>query len=210
MTWLVLTVALGALLVAVGIGWWWSRARGTGPGGAAIDPFALSEPWRRSVGAAQRSQHRAHRAVRRVRPGPLRDRLVSITGQLDHAIAAVWEVARRGDEIDRTLRRRDPTTLRSRLSTFGEQARAEPSPELDAAIASVERELETAARLRVMSNHAAIRLGLATTRIDELVARAEVGIDLADTERYESDVDALIDQLESVRLALDETRTDGL
>lgn len=208
MTWLVLIVVLGVLLAAVATAVRRrTRVSGTRTNGSSMDAFALGEPWRRFVAAAQRSQHRAHRVLRRVRPGPLRDRLISIADRLDHAIDEVWGVAHRGNEIDRSIRQLDPTALRSRLSTFHEQALVDPSPELDAAIASVERQLEAAERLRVLSNRAATRLRLTTTRLDELAARAEeVGIGLADTERYRSDVDALVDELEGIRQAIDETR----
>lgn len=203
----VLFVVLAAT-IAIIIG---RRAPRRGGRAPAMDPFALGDPWRRHVGAARRAQHRAHRALRHVRSGPLHDRLVSVVARLDHAIEEVWAVARRGDEIDRSIRRLDPTALRSRLATFQQQRHSEPSAELDQAIASVERQLETAERLRVLSNRAATRLRLTTTRLDELVARAEeVGVGLTETDRYRSDVDELVDELEAVRLALDATRGDGV
>jgi hypothetical protein len=127
--------------------------------------------------------------------------------RLDHGIEEAWEVATRGDEIDRAIRRLDPTALRSRLQTFQNQAATAPSPELDEAITSVKRQLETADRLRVLSNQTALKLRLGQTRFEELVARAEeVSIGMSDSDRWATDVDALVDELEAFRLALEETR----
>jgi hypothetical protein len=59
----------------------------------------------------------------------------------------------------------------------------------------------------VLSSQTALELRLGQTRFEELVARAEeVSIGMSDSDRYASDVDALVDELEALRLALEETR----
>jgi hypothetical protein len=172
-----------------------------------MDPFTLGEPWRRFVQGAQRAERQLRRTVSNTRSGPLRDRLEGIVARIDHGIEEAWEVAKRGDEIDGVIRRLDPTALRSRLQTFQAQAAEAPSPELDEAITSLQRQLETADRLRVLSNQTALKLRLGQTRFEELVVRAaEVSVGVSDSDRYASDVDALVDELEALRLALEETR----
>jgi hypothetical protein len=172
-----------------------------------MDPFTLGEPWRRFMQGALRAERQLRRTVSNARSGPPRERLEGIVARIDHGIDEAWEVAKRGDEIDGAIRRLDPTALRSRLQTFQDQASEAPSPELHEAIMSLQRQLETADRLRVLSSQTALELRLGQTRFEELVARAEeVSIGMSDSDRYASDVDALVDELEALRLALEETR----
>jgi hypothetical protein len=172
-----------------------------------MDPFTLGEPWRRYVQGTQRATTRLHDAVAATRAGPLRDRLHSIADRIDHGLVESWYVAKRGDEIDDAIRRLDPTTLRSRLEDFREQARTDDSSELAAAIGSIERQLESADRLQELSERTAARLRLTQTRFEELVARAEeVSVGSVDTEAYAHDVDILVDEVEGLRLAVEETR----
>src|SRR5262245_57073277 len=64
----------------------------------AIDPFAVSEPWRDFVKDAQRSRQQLLTTVRSTPSGPLRDRLQSIADRLDTGLAQGWQIAKRGDE----------------------------------------------------------------------------------------------------------------
>lgn len=196
-------IPLGVIVYALAV----LAAMPRGTARPPMDPFTLGEPWRRFVQGAQRAERQLHRTVSGTRHGPLRDRLDSIVARLDHGMHEAWEVAKRGDEIDGAIRRLDPTALRARLHTFEEQAVSDPSPELDEAIASVRRQLEAADRLRILSNQTALELRLGQTRFEELVARAEeVAVGVSDTDRYESDVRALVDELEALRLAVEDTR----
>ena len=88
------------------------------PSHHAIDPFALSEPWRRFVQSAQRSRNALHDTLRAAHDGPLKDRLTDIARRLDEAIAESWAIAKGGDEIDAAVRRIDPVRLRSQLETL--------------------------------------------------------------------------------------------
>ena len=81
-----------------------------------------------------------------------------IANQLEHGLAEAWEVAKRGDEIDDAVRRLDPTALRSKLATLSSQAEANPSPEAELAVKSVERQLESADRLKAQSGDTAASL----------------------------------------------------
>lgn len=173
-----------------------------------IDPFTLSEPWRQMVQGAQSAQRKLRATVGAVADGPLKDRLRDIAAQLDHGLEEAWAIAKRGDEIDDAVRALDPTALRSKLGTLERRAAAEPSPEAEAAVASVRAQLESADRLKEQSAKTAATLRLTQTRLDELVARAsEVRVGAADTDAYASDVDEVVLQLEALRQAVEETRT---
>jgi hypothetical protein len=179
-----------------------------GPQRANIDPFTLSEPWRQIMQRAQASDRKLRETVERTSEGPLKQTLQGIADQLEHGLREAWEVARRGDEIDDAVRRLDPTSLHSKLATAEQRAIADPSPESEAAVASIRRQVETADRLKQQSAETAASLRLTQTRLDELVARAsEVQVGTIDSDAYRRDVDDLVIQLEALHQAVEETRT---
>ncbi len=173
-----------------------------------IDAFVVGEPWRQYVQGAQRAAAKLHRIVHDTAPGPIRDRLDTVAAKLDQGLDETWRIARRGDEIDSAVTRLDPVRLRSKLATLElEAGDDDPSDELAAAIESVRSQLESTERLKERSANTASKLRLTQTRLDELTARAtEVSIGAGDTDAYEHDVEDLVDELEGLRLALDETR----
>jgi hypothetical protein len=171
-----------------------------------IDAFTLSEPWRQFVQDADRSRRRLHTTVREVAAGPLRTHLDDIVTRLDVGINQCWEIAKRGDAIDEAVARLDPERLRSHLDALRRQGGERPSPDIVAAIGSVESQLATADRLKAQSADTADRLRLTRARLDELVARAaEVGLGAGDAQVYAHDVDDLVVDLEALRLAIAET-----
>ncbi|CAN5577919.1 MAG: hypothetical protein H0V69_13375 [Acidimicrobiia bacterium] len=174
-------------------------------GKVAIDPFAISEPWRRFVTNAQRAGRNVHDTVNRTTDGPLKDRMAQITQRLDAGLAEVWNVARRGDEIDDAVRRLDPTALRSKLNTLELQSGGAPSDDVAAAVRSVQSQLQSADRLKALSSETADKLRLAQTRLDELAARAtEVSVGSSDSVEFADDVDELVVEMEGLRLAVEE------
>lgn len=209
-------IGVAAAMVVAGIGW--AAAIGVGVAvyaglvalaiprptrPAQIDAFAVGEPWRHFVQGAQRAARQVGESVSTASPGPLRDRLTDIVDKLDHGLEETWRIARRGDELDAAVRRLDPTGLRSKLDTLRSR---EPSPEVTAAIESVEAQLETVDRLRDRSERTADRLRLTRTRLDELAARAtEVSVGVDELAGYEHDVDDLVIELEALRQAVEET-----
>lgn len=179
-----------------------------GPKPIVIDPFTLSEPWRQMMQQAEGAGRKLRSTVSATSDGPLKQTLHAIADQLERGLAEAWEVARRGDEIDDAVRRLDPTALRSKLGTLQQRADADPSPDVDAAVASVERQLESADRLKAQSSDTAAALRLTQTQLDELVARAsEVGVGTVDTAAYRRDVDELVIRLEALHQAVQETAT---
>ena len=181
----------------------------------AIDPFTLSEPWRRLIQQAQASKRKLRSTIDGLDDGPLRQQMRSIDDQLEHALAEAWQIARRGDEIDEVVRTLDPPRLRSKLATLQAESQVssasqpgERSPDAQAAIASVEQQLATADRLKRQSAETADALRAAQTRLDEVVARAgEVRIGAVDTETYAHEVDEVVVRLEALHQAVQETRT---
>ncbi len=172
---------------------------------AEVDPFTLSEPWRRFVQSGQRSRRQFRTTVANTPPGPLHDRLADIAARLDAGLQEGWQVAKRGDEIDAAVSRLDPTRLRSQLQTLQSQAGAAPSENLTAAINSVQSQLATADRLKALSASTADKLRLNAARLDELCARAsEVSVGSRDTDTFASDVDDLVVELESLHEAVQE------
>lgn len=200
--WWVLIIVGVAIAVAVAVGLITSLRSDRR---TSLDPFTVGEPWRQFVQGATRSGSKLHQTIDGADAGPLKDRMDSIASRLDQGLDETWKIARRGDQIDDTIRRLDPTALRSKLETL--QARSSSStPDIEAAIASVENQLESVRRLELESKKTADRLRLTQTRLDELVSRAaEVAIGAGDTDAYEHDVDDLVIELEALRLAVDET-----
>ncbi|WP_420453499.1 hypothetical protein [Ilumatobacter sp.] len=181
-----------------------TRARSASAGGA-MDPFTVGEPWRQLVQRAQRSARQLHDTVDATAEGPLRERLVGIAARLDSALDETWAIARRGDQIDSTIRGLDPTRLRADLEALEERRSRAPGDDLDAAVASLRGQIASTERLRAESERTADRLRLTQARLDELVSRAaEVGVGAGDGETYAHDVDDLVIELESLRLAVDE------
>jgi hypothetical protein len=196
-----LAVLLGVVVYAAAVGV--AMPKSTRP--AEVDPFTLSEPWRRFVQNGQRSRRQFRATVASTPPGPLHDRLADIAARLDAGLQDGWLVAKRGDEIDAAVRGLDPTRLRAQLTTLQAQAGAEPSENLTAAIDSVQSQLATADRLKALSASTADKLRLNGARLDELCARAtEVSVGSRDTDTFASDVDDLVLELEGLHQALQE------
>lgn len=196
-----LAALLGAVVYAGSVGL--AMPKSVRP--AQIDPFTLSEPWRRLAQNAQRSRRQFRTTVANTPPGPLHDRLADIAARLDAGLQEGWQIARRGDEIDAAVGRLDPTRLRSQLATLQTQAGSEPSEDLVAAINSVQSQLATADRLKAMSASTIDKLRLNAARLDELCARAaEVSVGSRDTDTFASDVDDLVLELESLHDAVQE------
>lgn len=200
---LAIAVGCGVALYAASVGVALPRA----PQRPSIDPFALGEPWRQLVQRAQAADRELRDAVRQMSGGPLRDTLSDIADQVGRGVDEAWAIARRGDEIDDAVRRLDPTALRSRLATAEQRAASDASDDSLAALASLRRQLETAERLRQLSDETAASLRLTQVRLDELVAQAsEVQVGTIDTESYRREVDDLVVRLEALHLAIEETR----
>lgn len=168
------------------------------PSAITIDAFALSEPWRRHVAAAQAVQRRYRQIVTGVAGGPLRERLDTIAQQVQHAVEECWHIANRGDEIDEAIHRLRVPALRTQLERASD----------DDTRASLTTQLAAAERLRTQRDDADQRLSRLTTRMGELVTQAaEVSVSSDTTAELGSAVDEVVTQLEALRLAVNEVNS---
>ena len=176
----------------------------------SIDPFTISEPWRRDVQRALSAQNRYQRAVEATPDGPLRDHLADIGRRLQHGVDEVWQVAKQGDEIDAGLATLGVTDARLQLARLDDDP---AGADTDATRQALESRLATAARLQEISTGTSNRLRLLEARLDELVARA-VELSVSGSEPMAGglgdDVDSLVSETEALRQALQEAeRADG-
>ena len=191
---------VGLLIAAAAAFGFMIRRRGRVPRRPTIDPFTLSEPWRRHVAASQSAQRRFIETTRNTPEGPLRDRLGQIEVQVQHALEECFAIARRGDELDAALARFNTTSLQRQLDTAGD----------DRTRASLSSQLASADRIRSTRDETDAHLRLLTTRMGELVAQAaEVSVGTDSTEDLGTGVDDVVTQLEALRLALNDVNNTG-
>ncbi len=173
-----------------------------------IDPFTLKEPWRGYVSSAQASKARFDRTVESTREGPLRDRLRDLSGRLEDGIQESWKIACRGDDIDGAISQLDTREAQAELEQVRDQiGREGSSPALESTLESLKATIESGQRMQRVSRSTRDRLRLLDARFDELVARAvEVSVGAGDSDVLGNDVDDLVTELESLRLAIDDTR----
>jgi len=200
---------------AVGVLAWGARvalAAPRSPRGERVDPFSVGEPWRHFVTDAIQARSRFEQTVSRARPGPLRDTLVSLGDRLDHGVRECWRIARQGDGIQAALDQIDLDRVRQELAQVQAELRRAPAGErasLERAEASVKSQLASGERIARVSRDAGSRLRELNAQMDEAVARAvELSVtaaDGSDLAPLSDDVESLVTDLESLRLALDET-----
>ena len=184
-----------AVVAVAGAAWWWRR-RTRGIPQAEVDPFTLGEPWRRQVAA----QRRYRDIVRDVQPGPLRDRLSAIGGQVEQAVSECYAVGRDGEELDDALGRLDVASLDRQLQRASDEV----------ARGSLTTQLAAAGRLRAARDDTDARLRLQVTRMGELVAlAAEVSVGTDNTDVLGTGVTDVVTQLEGLRQALQEVQQPG-
>lgn len=197
------------LAVGLGIAAWGGRVAAAIPRDASptrIDPFTLGEPWKRAVIDALQAQGRFRDAVRTTHSGPLRDRMEEIGRRIDTGVDDVWRVARQGQNLVAARRRIDVTEAERDLAEV--QQEAGDSESRRRTIESLRAQLASAERLDRTIAEARDRLRLTNARLDEAVARAtELSVqagDVGDLAGLGHDVDALVTDLEALRLGLEE------
>lgn len=179
--------ALGAMFRA--------RRRGSQPRRVAVDPFVLSEPWRRHISAAQSSQRAYQSLVSSTEKGPLRDRLTTIGERIDDAVQQAWQIARHGDELDDRISTIGSAALRVQLERISDPAMR----------ASLESQVQSADRIKATRDATDARLRLLTTRMGELVSQAaEVSVGNDPTAGLGTAVEDVVGQLDALRQAVNE------
>jgi hypothetical protein len=184
------------------------RALTSGPS-RSIDPFAVNEPWRRFVQDALRAQSHFAEAVAGAKAGPLRDRLLEIGRSLDGGVQTTWATAQQGQTLREARRRIDTNQVGRRLQSF----RASDDANAAKAVASLEAQLASAERLDRVTSEAESKLRLLQAQLEEAVARAaELSVragDIGALAGVEDDITDVTDQMEALRLALEETSRGG-
>ncbi len=166
------------------------------------------------MGSALRQQSQFHEVVGTTRGGPVRDRLASIGGRVDEVIVDVWEVARRGDTLHDGLRRLDVRALERDLAD-SERELAAAGPErrtlLAEMVATRRASLASAQRLAAGAQLALDRLRALDADLARLVVNAvEVSAtasSAADLDDIDRQFDVMVDELEGLRRALEETES---
>jgi hypothetical protein len=185
------------------------------PEGARIDPFTLSEPWRRFVTDALQARARFHEAVESAREGPMRDRLREIQGRVDDGVDEVWRIARRGHDLVDARRRLDPEAIRREIAATEANA-GQPwatGSTLERTMESLRAQLATVDRLERVIGDADSRLRLLNARLDEAAARTiELSVqadDVTELGGLGDDVDEMVHEMEALRQAIEETGGGG-
>ncbi len=205
---LVAAAAVGALAWGARV----AMAVPRSPRAERIDPFTVGEPWRHFVTDAIQARAEFERTVSRARPGPLRDRLVQLGLRLDDGVRECWRIARQGDVLQAALGQLDIGRVRQDLAQVQSELARCPAGErvsLERAEAAVRSQLASAERIEKVSRDAGTRLRVLNAQMDEAVARAvELSVtaaDGSDLSPLSADVESLVGELESLRLALEET-----
>ncbi len=208
-------VAGAPLVIAAGVGAlaWGGRVLAAMPSNASRPELgALSEPWRGYAEQAQDAKKRFDAVVASVPPGPTHDRLHTLSGRLDDGVDESWRIAKRGHEIVAAIGKIDTVAAEAELQELRQSAAAEGTAAVAGTIKALEAQLASAERLSTLAQRSRDRLRLLDARFDELLARTvEVSVGSGDSEGLGADVDELVSELETLRVAMEETdRAAGL
>lgn len=180
--------------------------------GERVNPWAVRPPWRNFVQEALEARDRFAGVVSRSKPGPLRDRLESIHLRLDQALTECWRIAQQGDALEGAIGQLDPGSVRAELAQVRAEragAEGESRASLDRAEESVRAQLASVERLERVARDARSRLRALDAQLDQAVAQAvELSVSAADSSQLSplaADVDSVVDELASLRQALEET-----
>ncbi|MGH9032156.1 MAG: hypothetical protein ACRDY4_14370 [Acidimicrobiia bacterium] len=206
------------------------------PRAERIELAGLPEPWRHFVREALDAQKRYRGAVATAAAGPLRDRLHEIGARIEAGVRECYRIARRGAALEGGLSAVDATSAERQLAGLIHSLPEPLQPELwraeetGAGIAAaaeaagvdanvvqtmeaLEAQVASARRLGVVAQDARNRLSLLDARLDEAVARAvELSLraeDVAELGGLGGDVEDLVGEMESLRVALDEAGAAG-
>lgn len=175
-----------------------------------MNPAMVKEPWRSLVRQAVKAEERFEETVRHTRSGPLKDRLAEVSAQVSVAVDASWRIAQRGDSLDAAVRQLDASSIARELAASEAELDMSPGrPQLEATVDALRRQLESAQRVADVARDALDRLRRLNAQLNEAVARAvELSLGPADVGALQplgADIDGVVTELESLRLALEES-----
>jgi hypothetical protein len=121
-----------------------------------------------------------------------------------------WRIAQRGNELSAAVADLDVADIQRQLQTAEAAAAASPDrADLAGTASAVGQQLASAERLAGVARDAEDRLRRLSAQLNEVVARAVElslqGPDMGTLQPLGSDVDDLVGELESLRVALEET-----
>jgi hypothetical protein len=137
----VLAGAAWPVAAVAGVAAWLARVAAAvprRPAGERPDPFAVGEPWRAFVQDALEAQRRFGQTVRRMRAGPLRERLTELGQRIDHGVLTCWRIAQQGDAMDGALQEIDPDGVARELEQL-ESGESRTATALRSQLATAER-----------------------------------------------------------------------
>ncbi len=180
------------------------------PTRVAINPALVQEPWRSLVRQAQRAESRFDQVLATTAPGPLKARLVEVDTRVAVGVDECWRIAQRGNELSAAVADLGVDGLQRQLAQAkADAARSPERAELAATAEAVGEQLASAERLAGVAQDAEDRLRRLAAQLNEAVARAvELSLqspDLGTLQPLGTDVDSLVGELESLRVALEET-----
>lgn len=182
----------------------------------AIRPESLRRPWRDFVEEAVDARDRFDRAVAGARSGPLRDRMQVIADRVAEGVEESWRIATHGQALEDALGQLEPLgKVEHRLvEVEREQQEAGGSaPHLDSTADALRSQIASTRRIGQVTQDTRDRLRLLDARLDEAVARAvELSLragDADDTAGLGSDVERIVTDMESLRVALEESDAAG-
>ncbi len=175
-----------------------------------VNPALVKEPWRSLVRQAQRAESRFDQVLAGTQPGPLKDRLAEVDARVAVGVDECWRIARRGDELSAAVADLGIDDLRAQLQRAESEAARHPERAALAGTAgAIGQQLASAERLAGVARDAEDRLTRLAAQLNEAAARAvELSLQAPDAGTLQplgSDVDSLVGELESLRVALEET-----
>ena len=183
---------------------------------STINPGRLPDPWKTFVLEAAQAAKRFSDLVRTLPSGPLRAELTEVGQRVNEAVRECWEIANRGVRLDLARKQLGLSQAANELERLrGERnLRAQQSMDLgsiDRAITAVQRQLAAGQRIEASAFEARDRLRVLNAQLDEAVA-AVVEMTLrpgagSSAGAVRGQVNGIVDELEALRLALDETDT---
>jgi hypothetical protein len=202
-----------AAAAVVGVAAWAGRVALAVPRRARrveANPSLVREPWRSLVRQAQRAEARFDQVLAGTNPGPLRDRLAEVDARVAVGVDECWRIAQRGNELGAAVAEMDVADLQHQLGQAeAVAARAPERADLQGTAQAIRQQLASAERLAGVARDAEDRLRRLAAQLNEAVARAvELSLnapDLGTLQPLGSDVDSLVGELESLRVALEET-----
>lgn len=184
--------------------------------GDRIDPNRVSDPWRHFVIDAQQAQARFDRTVRQCQDGPIKERLGTIGRRIGDGVNECWRIARQGDVLQDALRALDRDEIEGGLANVSREL-ANASGTRESSLKRTRDALLSQAksydRLSSVWQDTRDRLEVLNAQLDEAVARAvELSVHTGDINALApltADVESLVDELESLRLGLEEAGSEA-